>query len=407
MGAVILLLVLVYFYHTLGVIWNHPRDLQWDFKIYYYAGKAYDQGLDPYVRDNLVQASGKKFWLHFVYPPLTLAFLKFLPKVDFETGCKIWLILKVLSLAALVFVWKRFFLRNTSLLLMIPITLFAFDAAVFTDFKAGNISVFEQLFVWSALVALLKNRKMPFVLLILACSMFKISLATFMFLLIALESPQKWRWLAAGLSCVAVIAAANYFLMPQLFHSFMSNLQFLGERAENLNFSMLAFWEDFFTSIGFIKRLEIDMYLAYIGYALTSIAVAFISIQSYIRFRNRGDKNNIVFTILFFCCTYALIMPRLKNYSYILLIPALLYLFSYIKTQRFVYLLIPLVLIPVSTPLLESRTVDQFFLYYPLFLVFVIWLYFNSACNETAGMKIAADSTVETRGFAGDPPDGD
>jgi len=396
-GLAILILVLVYYYHAVTVIWDSPNDTQWDFRIYYYAGEAYDQGWDPYIRDNLILVSEEDFWLRFVYPPLTLEFLRFLPQVDYETGCKIWLVLKILTLVAMVFVWKRYFLRDTSLLLIIPIMLFVFDSAVFWDLKTGNISIFEQLLLWLGFAAFLTRRKALFILLILAGSIFKFPLALFMFLLITTKDSRKWWWLAGGLSCMAILVSANYFLRPELFQSFMNNLQYLNERAADYNYSTLAFWEELFVSIKFTRDLDFRMYLVYFSYALTVFAVVLISTRSYFRLRKRGGVNHSVFIILFFCCSYAMVVPRLKSYSFIILIPAFLYLLSSVRTHRFAYLIIPLGLIPVSTPLFEAEMVMRFFHYYPLLLTFFIWLYFNSICYEPASVNDSLDHAGENK----------
>lgn len=369
--------------------------MQWDFMIYYYAGEAYNQGLNPYLLENLSAVSGESFWLHFAYPPVTLELFRFLPLLDFDTGHKVWLVLKIISMVILIFIWKRFFLKEISLFLIIPFMLFAFDSAVFWDLKSGNISIFEQLFLWLAFVAFLKDNNKLFIASILASSIFKFPMAFFMFLLLINGGDKKWYWLAGGMTCVAILAIANYMIKPDLFQSFLNNLHTLNERAEDFNYGMLAFWDDLYLTINDTARLPYRMSLVYASYGLTVISVLLISIRGYFKLRMKNEINLKIYTVLFFCLTYALIIPRFKCYSFIILIPAFLYIIISFRTYRYAYLIVPLGLIPVSTPLFKDEAITRIFQYYPLLLAFLIWWYFISLCYEPDHIDEKPDRVVD------------
>lgn len=390
-GFAVLFLTFAYLFNSLKVIWSEPNKKQWDFKTYYHAGEAYNQDLDPYDRKNLASVSLKRIKYSFVYPPLTLQLFRLLPRVEYEAGHKLWLILKILSLVALVVIWKQYFIRDVSLFLMIPFTLFAFDGSVFWDIKAGNVAIFEQLFLWLAFWAFLKNRYILFVVLVLAGSIFKLSPLLFLFLLLVSEDNRKWWLLGGGLVCIALFMLMNYLISPELFDSFVNSVLAVEERGDKRNYGMFAFWDDVYLSIKGTAEVSYRPYLALGSYLACAAAVLWVSISSWVRLRNKGTDNLTVYSILLFCCTYALIVPRFKCYSFILLIPACFYIISSIRSNKYAYMILLLGIIPASTPFLEEDTINQFFTYYPLYLALVVWLYLVESRGERGETAHRAD----------------
>ena len=130
-----LAVLLLYFSHLIAFVVQHSADQQWDFMIYYFAGKAHSLGLDPYVTANLAQISGKAIWLPYVYPPLTLWFFRLFTLLPFETAYLLWLALKIALAFALLYMWKKYFLAQTWSLLFCFVMVFAYDSALFWDIR--------------------------------------------------------------------------------------------------------------------------------------------------------------------------------------------------------------------------------------------------------------------------------
>ncbi len=126
---VLLLLLLVYAFHIVNDIRERARATQWDLMVYYYAAKAHGEDLNPCDLRSLEETSGEKFWLTFAYHPATFPFFKLMNYPDCNTVHRTWLILKLVSLAALVILWRKYFIKNISFSSLIILILLAYDAA--------------------------------------------------------------------------------------------------------------------------------------------------------------------------------------------------------------------------------------------------------------------------------------
>jgi hypothetical protein len=203
----------------------------------------------------------------------------------------------------------------------------------------------------------------------------------FLFLLLLGSDRKNRKLLLGGLTVLAVFVLVNYLTRPELFESFINNLRALNERAEDFNYGMLAFWDDLYRSISYTANFPYRMYLAYASYGLVVFLVLLVSVRGYFKLHSKRLNNLKLYNVLYFCCVYTLIVPRFKCYSFIILIPACLILLSY-RTDLSAYLILLLGIIPVSTPFYGGEEINRLFHYYPLFLAFVIWVYFIAIRNE-------------------------
>jgi hypothetical protein len=127
---------------------------QHDFATYYYAGKAFINGSNPYLNINLYALSPKGMVFSFFYPPIILPFLSDFSFLDYTTASYIFLFLKLIAFGCLLFIWFKHFCINTTERTLLY--------AVLQDFNAGNITIFEQLFLWMGLSELLHKRYLFF-----------------------------------------------------------------------------------------------------------------------------------------------------------------------------------------------------------------------------------------------------
>lgn len=374
-GKIILLaLLLVYAFHIVDYIWDNPRSTQWDLMVYYYAAKAHSENLDPYYLHSLEETSGEKLRLTFVYHPATLPFFKILNLLEYDTAHYTWLILKLIFLAALIIIWRKYFLRDTSFLLLLALVLLAYDATVYWDLKAGNISIFEQLLLWLAFVFFLKRKPLLFCILVLAASYFKFTPLIFLILLPISDLKHKWRYSAASLGIFLLFIAATYLSSPALFRDFITSFNAIAERGTDYNYSMLAFLKDFSENVFPFKHVPFQYVISGLLYGLVIIAVGMISAKAIVRASHTREPLRSLLILFIVCVTSVVILPRMKSYSFIILIPPSLFIMRYYLSQNVNIFVFLLLILPWATPLPDSQLIDTFSRYNPLFMAVMIWI---------------------------------
>ena len=146
----------------------HSDKLQWDFKVYYYAAKAYVAGLNPYDVKTLSEIAQDPRILHlklkFTYPLVTLLFFRLFLFVDYNTAFYLFLGLKCILLIGLICLWRKEFLKIEADLLFYFFCLLAFNGAIYLDMRSGNICLLEQFVLWLAFYFLLRRRLLLFCL---------------------------------------------------------------------------------------------------------------------------------------------------------------------------------------------------------------------------------------------------
>ena len=372
-GLMLCGIVLVFFTHSVLKVWETPGENQWDFRVYYFAGAAFSQGTNPYSLADLSEAAQAKLELRFTYAPMTLELFRTFSCFEYSHAHRFWLLAKLLALGLLIWLWKRFFLEQVSYCLIIPVALLAFGATVFWDIKAGNISIFEHACIWLSFAALLRRKTALFVILILAASIFKIFPIALLSLLLLTQERRKGWLIGAGLTLFLLLFAIDYLAHPALFQSYIGNLSAIDERAGGYNFSMLALCRDLFGFVPGLADRSVQKYLAVGTYVAAVSSIVGITIAA-LRKRGRwGWSNEFIFNLMFACCAYALIVPRLKCYSFILVIPACLYQLTQFKLREYGGFLLVCAIIPSTTPFFEADTINYLFKYWPLLLTSMVW----------------------------------
>ena len=75
---------------------------QVDFRTYYFAGKTYSEGKNPYLIEELQRVSGNvELRLPYVYPPYTLPLTSLVSSLDYKTGYFLFLALKIIAIIIL------------------------------------------------------------------------------------------------------------------------------------------------------------------------------------------------------------------------------------------------------------------------------------------------------------------
>jgi Glycosyltransferase family 87 len=294
----------------------HPA-LQGDLRIYRAAAQAYAEGRNPYQPGALIGPAGNRQELPFVYPPVSLPLMRALLVFDHRTTYVAFFIVKMAAVAALVALWRRRLfpaddLAGACLYLFCAL---AYAQTIKMDVRAGNISVFEQLLVWTGVVALLRGRPWLYAALLAAAALFKLTTAALLFLLLLDRSRRSLAALVSGLAALAVVHGISAALRPDLFAGFLRNAAALDDRGKT-NPAALAWIRDG------VERLAGPA--AHLDWTIYGLVVLLVTAGLFLVAR-RADVTDRAALLYCFFLAYALAAPRFKDYSYILLIPPSVY----------------------------------------------------------------------------------
>jgi hypothetical protein len=361
---------------------------QWDFKVYYYGAALDASGGNPYNHTALKRYSGAEGILPYLYPPVVLYIFRIFTVLPFNVANILWVCLKAACLMLLLYIWCRKFLNKEKCWLVFLFAFFAFGSALFLDFKAGNIAVIIQLLLWSGFYLLLNDKPILFCLMIIAASLFKLTPILFLILLPLIIGRRGFKYLISGFLGFVLIMMVDYFAEHADFMNWLKVLAMPEERGAAFNPTFLAFSKD----IGRILRHTLLGKIVPSGFPWM-IYLAMIAIIAFIVFRYipwqkfRTAKHGRIEMIYMSCFIYAMIMPRFKTYSLILLIPPALYVIRKYSGKLYFPLMIILVSLSTRPPLPKLYLVDLFWTYYPLLIIYALWLiwvfFLNSGSEQT------------------------
>lgn len=285
---------------------THSSALFWDFRVYHDAAHALLVGTAPYSEYQVTVAYGPGL-LPFVYPPATLygfAILGFIPQ---WIAVWIWLVLKLMALVWISRILRQSFLSHVDARLAL-LSVFAFNAALFTDLITGNFATFEALLLLLALKSLIEHHDARFAIYLCLAAMVKVEPAMFLCLLIPFGGKDKWRVLTYSLLALLGYAALNALLWPQETVAFIQAAASRDELRAN-NPSLFMYCKD----LSFrIPRCDPRLM-----FALVLCALEWNSYR--IAQRTTGAPRRVLVLFAWLCVCFA--APRMMIYSYIELIP--------------------------------------------------------------------------------------
>ncbi|NLJ35097.1 MAG: DUF2029 domain-containing protein [candidate division WS1 bacterium] len=374
---------------------------QWDLWPFYYGAKAWAAGLDPYSLESLRDVSGEEGDLWFRYPLFTLYLFRLLNLFSYETAWYVWLGLKLVALGGLLVVWRRTFLRDTDGLLMVFAFLLAYNGTVPSDVFTGNKATFEQLMLWFGFAALVRGYLWWFSATTVAASLFNVTPAAFLGLLLGVqERARSITVMASAIVVLLLLLLVPYAVQPELFDSALR----AGSSAQDLGMDNPCF-------LGFLYHCAVlwpssfvtGKHVSLMLWAVYAAIIISFSVKPLTRAARDGDIRYLIFLAV---VTYAVAMPRMMCYAYILLIPPTLLAIHHLF-QRFSHRLIAvgvlslpirfLFVIPViKIPSLFSMTSPiSLISYYPWLLALVLWgLYISGKVKLAEDKSDAADITV-------------
>jgi hypothetical protein len=213
------------------------------------------------------------------------------------------------AVVALVVLWRRrLFPDDLSGACLYLLCALAYGQTLKMDVRAGNISVFEQLLIWTGVLALVCGRPWLCAALISLAALFKLTVAALLVLLVLDRERRHVAAMLAGLAGLSLVHGVSALVRPDLFSGFLRNAAALDERGHT-NPSTLALIRDG------LERLAGGQAPAYMDEMVYGLVVLLIGLTTLSVARQDRQPGYLE------CLAYALAAPRFKDYSYILLIP--------------------------------------------------------------------------------------
>lgn len=376
---------------------------QWDLKIYMECSRTLASGADPYATQPVFNGD------HFqcLYPPMIMdlyrPFNYFTAEFGDGAGERFWAVLKVVSMVLMLWLWKDYILtpgRNLQRLLFAAI---AYGSPFWSDFRAGNAGSFEHLILWAALAAFIAECDLLFAVLVAAAAQPKILPAAFLPLVLAKRRPNVRAFLVGGALAVGAFGL-NELIHPGLLKEFFLQLRDPGqpwhyERGPNncafvglVQHALETAWHDRARAMAWAMRVN----------AVWSAAIAAATAWSLRRlWRGEGtetDKRRR--TVMLYAAAYAMVAPRLKDYSFLLLIPPTLAALESDAPPALRGAILVCALLDSTKALAEKAGMGVWSLfagYFKLYAVMLVWwaLAFPRRVRPAAAARSAASSARE------------
>lgn len=373
LSKILIALLVLYSAGLIIDISNH-KDSQWDFNGYYYCAKAYEAGLNPYDTNAVYQITHRPSF-PYVYPPITLFFFKIFTILDYNSAFYAYLALKCILMSGIIFIWRNVFLNKETGLLFYLLCLLSLNTPIYHDLLSGNISMFEQFLIWLGLVYYLNSKYTLFCIAIIAASIFKIQPIFFLFLLLFIEDKNKYKYLIGSFTAFGMILLATYLLEPHLFSNFIANALNSAKEQGMLNPSTFSFARDLLQLLSKITGAAVFGKAYLIFYLIIITVIIYASRLAYISITNLKIQDKKKWIIFLMCFVYALICPRFKDYSYMILIVPAYFIIKRVSFKPYVLLFIFIILptsyyvsLPVFTDI--SRFLWD---YSPLIVSYCLW----------------------------------
>jgi len=254
----------------------------------------------------------------------------------------------------------------------ILVALLAYNGAILADVIAGNISLLEQILLWSGFLVLRKNGTAS-ALLIAAASFFKVTYAFFLVLLLLVPGKHRGRAFALGAFFVVVPLVISAVMTPGLFQAFLHTAGGFAdplERGDNnpcLFAFLLTLADVVRQGTGIVIPTEVIASL----FILHGIFLLGVSWRCVRRMRETGGSGAVLPLVQLLTLVYPLLVPRFKDYAYILLIPAALSLVMQGEGRgRERWLLMFVLVVPTFTLFNELLPLTEYYLFFASYVFF-------------------------------------
>lgn len=357
-------------------------DSQWDFWVYYDAANAILKGANPYDPASFVSLMERRSSFDFTYPPLTLIF--FLPLAVLPAGLAavVWLVLKgTVFVLALESLWRSLQIRGAVDWRHLWLLLFGFNSALLWDLAAGNLAVPLFAVLALSLSWLLHGKYHWFALSIALIAQFKLFPVVFLALLLVVR-PLPVRAMITGCVAFLVLVCLNMLFPADYFQSFLAAAGTRVLEGSIVEPSLFAFSHGLIGVLNSITSagVQISSFVARLFFAVCAIAIVAVSVPALIR-----DEKPVALRVLFVMTILVLLLPRIKSYTYVIMLMPAFYLLQEDDglSAFLLFLLLPFVA-QAGMPTLDITGSPQFgpvkkllrlaYEYLPLMQALAVWL---------------------------------
>jgi hypothetical protein len=315
--------VLLFLFVALQVIPTSSRR-PWDFETYWYATSAASAGLSPYDTEALSRLAQRPVGMPFIYAPVTVLLLMPLTMLPIASAALVWFWSKALLLAGLTVLWRRRFLPEANPALIAAVAVFGFNAAAVWDLATGNVAIIEQALLWSGFAAYVADRRRLFAGFVVAAALFKLFPILFLALLLVPSRRSKPRRKLAGIALASFIVLVFGPVLTGVTwgRGFLRNLP--AERPwGEVNPSALGLIDTLAGSHS--QPLLAAPYTTLIAWIAYTVLVLAVSVPTLRGLWRRQDPQTWIFAA---ALLYALLVPRMMVYTYLLVLVPVLALVS-------------------------------------------------------------------------------
>jgi hypothetical protein len=372
--------------------------LNWDFKVYYYAARAYAAGVNPYdilVRASVEDSATSRGLFMFVYPPAMLFAFSILSSLSYVTALHLFFIAKCALLIVLFYLWRRVFLKDEADLLFYFFCLAAFNSPIYIDLKTGNVSILEQVALWLAFCFFLKRRLLAFCVCIIAAAAFKGAPVLLLFLLLFLKGRKRYAYFFGALCAYGAAQAACYAVAPALFADFLHSASRVVYKVNQP--STFALLGDLLRLVEIKTAVAIPAYVQKLLFLGVVAAVVSRTWRSAVTLRSLDLAEKEKVMVYFACTAYVLVLPHFEDYSYIImLVPAYYILKSSSTRAVYAFLFLFIVLSSATTTLPLMRAAVRIALVNsPLILTYFIWGLYVNRITSLSRTEMAGGNRLE------------
>jgi hypothetical protein len=351
---------------------SHRQTILWDFVKDCAGAFLFRQGLNPFDDALLYSTSGLPD-LPYVYPLATTFLFMPFTYLDYSQAIVIWLTITIILLCGLIVIWQRFCTETMSGFLFPACAFLICNLAIPKNALNGNICTLETVLIWLGLVALVRGRTRLFSVLLGFAASFKLSPIILVGAMLIHKRTRQWKDASLAILILAGVLAVSFLLEPSWFTAYTDKIFYVvnsSSRDDFMSPTLLALTRRLSGGAGptdlrhFIPALSL--------YVTATVLLGWLAAASLRRLSAVAWPEAGIPTIMYFCLTYALLVPRFADYNYLLIIPAVWYAFHATLQGKWTTLWIALLLVPlpfVTRPVIGSSGDGDFY--------FGLWSYWN------------------------------
>jgi len=293
---------------------------QWDFGTYYQAARLAAEGGDPYLAHERYN-----FKHPYTYPPYTVKLFAPFVSMDLHEARQTFFILKLAVLGALALLWALLLIRNVEgAFLLLLVAAYGFHKSLLVELESGNVNLFEIALIWGGVGAFARRKPVLFALCILAAALCKFWPFLLIGMLLFFEDRRSRIVFIAACLAFFALNFGSYLFDPEQFARFAETSASRFEELEltGWNPSALSFFRFYRGELAAWSGWNLPPFLDYAGWGLFAFAVFAVYWETIVRRRSIREPMEFALFTLF---AYALILPRFKDFSFVLLLAPAVY----------------------------------------------------------------------------------